>query len=66
MDLNNKKIGFIDDGIASGNTTIACIKLIKQINGTISKICIVVEHRYCDRVMELSEYSNVIVSLFDM
>lgn len=62
-DIAGKNVVFIDDGIASGGTTVACCDLIKQLGGNISSILAMINHTYKAKVPELQQYP--VQTLFD-
>jgi adenine phosphoribosyltransferase len=62
-DVKDKKVIFIDDGIASGGTTVASCDLIKQMGGDVSLILAMINHTYKEKVPELAQYP--IQTLFD-
>ncbi|VBB18656.1 hypothetical protein YASMINEVIRUS_1177 [Yasminevirus sp. GU-2018] len=45
--LKGKRVLFVDDGLASGGTTLACIKLVEQFGGDVKCIFVIVKHSYC-------------------
>jgi adenine phosphoribosyltransferase len=61
--VKDKNVIFIDDGIASGGTTIASCDLIKQLGGNVSLILAMINHTYKEKSPELKNYP--IKTLFD-
>lgn len=46
--LKGKRVLLVDDGIASGCTTLTCINLIKQMEAVVKCVFVLVKHNYCD------------------
>jgi adenine phosphoribosyltransferase len=61
--VKDKNVIFIDDGIASGGTTVACCELIKQMGGKVASILAMINHTYKAKVPELQKYP--VQTLFD-
>lgn len=61
--VKGKNVILIDDGIASGATTLACIKAIEQAGGKVALILTMINHTYTPRAAELDRYN--IHTLFD-
>ncbi|MDR3477203.1 MAG: nucleoside monophosphate kinase [Gammaproteobacteria bacterium] len=61
--VKDKKVILIDDGIASGGTTVTCCDLIKQMGGDVSLILAMINHTYKAKVPELAQYP--VQTLFD-
>ncbi len=62
-DVAGKQVVFIDDGIASGGTTIACCDLIKEMGGNVELILAMINHTYKEKITGLDQYP--IQTLFD-
>lgn len=48
INLADKNLAIIDDGIASGGSMVACIELAKMCGGNIKYGIVVVKHTYCE------------------
>ena len=71
VNLQNKKLILVDDGIASGGTAIACIELVElKCQGIIIAIRAMVNHTYClndsTRIKYDNKYSAITKTLFDL
>jgi len=65
--IKTKRILFVDDGLASGNTTMACTKLIEQLEGKIVAIFVIVKHNYCDLDEEFEQnYMSITYNCYDL
>lgn len=62
-DVKDRHIVLIDDGIASGGTTLACCDLIKRLGGEIKLVLAMINHTYKAKPAELSDYT--IQTVFD-
>lgn len=62
--ISNKKVVVIDDGIASGGTSLACIKLVELAGGRVIQFITMVNHTYRPRIKEYSEYEKITYSCF--
>jgi adenine phosphoribosyltransferase len=62
-DVKDRNVIFIDDGIASGGTTMASCDLIKQLGGKVALILAMINHTYKEKIVELSQYP--VETLFD-
>ncbi len=62
-DLKNRDVILIDDGIASGGTTLTCCDLIEQVGGKIKMILGVINHTYKEKTPVLQQYN--VQTLFD-
>jgi adenine phosphoribosyltransferase len=63
--LKGKQVILIDDGIASGGTTVTCCKLIEDAGGCVAGIYGMINHLYKDKIDDLHEYDNRVHTLFD-
>jgi len=62
-DVKGRNVIFIDDGIASGGTTVACCELLKQMGGNVPLVLGIINHTYKEKSPELKSYN--IQTLFD-
>ena len=53
--IEGKRVLFVDDGLASGGTSIACINLIEKMGGNVTQIFVIVRHNYCILEKEYEE-----------
>lgn len=56
--VKDKQVLFVDDGLASGGTTCACLDLIKHAGGIVSCIFVMTKHNYCELDQEYREKYN--------
>lgn len=63
-DLKDRDVILIDDGIASGGTTLTCCDLIKQMQGRVKMVLCVLNHTYKTKPNSLENYD--IRTLFDI
>lgn len=65
--IKGKKILFVDDGLATGGTTLACMNLIKQMGGNVVLIFVIVKHNYCALEKEYErQYSDITYNCYDL
>jgi adenine phosphoribosyltransferase len=62
-DIAGREVIFIDDGIASGGTTLASCDLIKKMGGNVALILAMINHTYKEKIAGLDQYP--IQTLFD-
>lgn len=66
-DVKDKKVLFVDDGLASGGTTLACIKMIEQFKGRVMGLIVMVQHSYCTLDPEfIAHYKDITYSCYDI
>lgn len=56
-DVKGRLVVFIDDGIASGGTTMSCIKLVEKMQGTVCLVLAMINHTYKEKPAELANYT---------
>lgn len=65
--VEGKRVLFVDDGLASGGTTLSCIDLINKCGGTVTCIFVIVKHNYCQLDKEYEQYySNITHVCYDL
>jgi adenine phosphoribosyltransferase len=64
-DLKGKQVVLIDDGIASGGTTVTCCKLIEDAGANVAGIFGMINHLYKSKIAELDHYAERVHTLFD-
>ncbi len=65
-DIKGKRVIIVDDGIATGGTSYACIKLIEQAGGTVAKLVTMVNHTYKPRIDDYQKYNSLTYSSFSL
>lgn len=55
-DIKGREVVFIDDGIASGGTTLASCALIEELGGKVSLVQAIIDHKYKEKPAELTKY----------
>ena len=63
--LKGKSALIIDDGIASGGTTVACIELVQMAGINVKKILAIINHHYAKRAPQLRKYNSKIETFYD-
>jgi adenine phosphoribosyltransferase len=64
--LEGKKVVIVDDGIASGGTTLATIHLLEQAGMKVVGIYAVVGHHYTSRLEAYLPWESITFTLFDL
>ena len=64
QDLTGTRAIIIDDGIATGNTTVACICLIEKLGGSVTGVLAIINHTYASRNIEMGKYPSYCI--FDL
>ena len=62
-DVKDKNVILIDDGIASGGTTISCCDLIEKLGGKVLLVLAMINHTYKEKLPALNNYP--VKTLFD-
>jgi len=63
----NKNIIFIDDGISSGGTIIACNDIISNFKGVnVVMILGIINHTYRNKEESFKKFENITYTLFDL
>ena len=62
INIFNKRVLFIDDGIASFGTTNVCIELINELGGNVVLVIALVEHSYCKKIEEYDKYKHIVTT----
>lgn len=65
-DLKGKTVVIIDDGISSGGTTLATIKLLERAGMRVIRVLAVVEYHYRERVEAYKPWNALTDTLFDL
>ena len=62
-----RRVLFVDDGLASGGTILACVELIKERGGEVIGVFTAVRHHYCQLVPEYEEkYLKMTYTCYDI
>jgi len=65
-DIKGKNIMLIDDGIATGGTSLAGIKLIEKAGGKVVKFVTMINHTYKPRITAYEPYNQITYSCFSL
>ena len=62
--IKGKRFMLVDDGLASGGTSVACIKLLKKAGGNLAVMLFLVKHTYYETIDEFNPYSSLVKYIF--
>lgn len=65
-DYQGKNVVLIDDGIAGGDTTLACIKLLQNVGANVVLVIAIFNHKYKERCKEYEKYDDITYTIFDL
>lgn len=65
-EYKGKNVVLIDDGIAGGNTALACIKLLQDEGANVVMVIAIFNHQYKERCEEYAKYNEITYTVFDL